>query len=345
MPTHPLFGCAVVKTLCRFVWLALLAALTSVNASAQTPATIKVGYAKCAQCFSMQLLPQFTKGVNVEVVPFNSASDVLTALVSKGIDVAQVTYLHYVMGIDRGFDVVAISGQVNGGSDIMMGRDLGLKPGDWDGLKKLIADDKKQGKPFRIATSRGSAQDLQVRGELAAKGINPAKDVSFINIPNPSDHAAALARHEAEMICMVEPFASQVRLSGAGVSFGHPYDQATGTLTGLIITRTDVIKTRRQDVQDVVTGVTQLVSHIKTDQTAWSDAIVKSTGLDRAVATEALKNVYPDSSMYRKNILAIGAMMKSLGYTSTDNEAALVNGIDYSFLTAALGKDKSALGY
>jgi ABC-type nitrate/sulfonate/bicarbonate transport system substrate-binding protein len=328
-----------------FFWVAAIAALFSLNASAQTKPTIKVGYSKCAQCFSMELLPQFTKDVNVEVIPFNSASDVLTALMSKGIDVGQVTYLHYVMAIDRGFNVVAISGHVNGGSDMIMGKELGVKPGDWDGLKKVIAQYKKDGKPFRIATSRGSAQDLQIRGEFAVHGINPSKDVTFVNVPNPSDHAAVLARHEAEMICMVEPFASQVRLSGAGASFGRPYDQATGKLTGLIITRADVIAVRRPDVQHVVTGITQLVDHIKTDQTGWSNAIVKATGLDPKIANAALQNVYPDSSIYRKRIIAIGAMMKDLKYTSTDDEAALDKGIDYSFVTSALGKDKSALGY
>lgn len=329
----------------RFFWIAAIAALFSLNASAKTKPTIKIGYSKCAQCFSMELLPQFTKDVNVEIVPFNSASDVLTALMSKGIDVGQVTYLHYVMAVDRGFNVVAISGHVNGGSDMIMGKDLGVKPGDWDGLKKVIAQYKKDGKPFRIATSRGSAQDLQMRGELAARGIVSGKDVTFMNVPNPSDHAAILARHEAEMVCMVEPFASQVRLNGAGVSFGHPYDQATGKLTGLIVTRADVIAARRPDVQQVVTGVTQLVDHIKGDKTGWSNAIVKATGLDPKIATAALQNVYPDSSIYRKNIFAIGTMMKELKYTSTNDEIVLDKGIDYSFITTALGKEKSALGY
>jgi ABC-type nitrate/sulfonate/bicarbonate transport system substrate-binding protein len=333
------------KALFRLVWIALLACLVSVNASAQAKPKIRVGYAKCAQCFSMQLLPEFTKNLDVEVVPFNSASDALTALVSKGIDVAQVTYLHYVTAVDRGFDVVAISGHVNGGSDMIMGKSLPLKPGDWDGLKKLIADYKAQGKPFRIATSRGSAQDLHMRGEVAAHGIDPNKDVSFINVPNPSDHAAVLARNEAEMVCMVEPFASQVRLGGGGVSFGHPYDQAAGQLTGLIVTRGDVIKDRRQDVQEVVSGVTRLVERIKVDPSGWLDAIVKSTGLERGVASEALKNVFPDTALYRKSTLAIGTMMKDLKYTSGNNAAELEKRMDYSFIEAALGKKKDALGY
>jgi len=331
--------------LLRFAWIALLAMLVVPPASAQQRPKIRVGYAKCAQCFSMELLPQFTQRVDVEVVPFNSASDALTALVSKSIDVAQVTYLHYVSAVDRDFDVVAIAGHVNGGSDMVMRKDLGVQPGDWAGLKKLIASYQAQGKPFRVATSRGSAQDLHMRGELAVHGINPARDVTFVNVPNPADHAALLAHGEAEMICMVEPFASQVRLSGSGVSFGHPYDQAAGRLSGMIVTRGDVIQARRADVQDVVTGVTKLVARIKEDPSAWLDAIIKSTGLDRTVATEALKNVFPDSDLYRRQTLAIGTMMKELQYTRDANAAELQKRMDYSFLEAATGRKKEALGY
>jgi ABC-type nitrate/sulfonate/bicarbonate transport system substrate-binding protein len=326
--------------------LAMLgAALLDAQAQAQSRPAMKVGYAKCAHCFSMLLMPQFTDKLDVELVPFNTASDALTALMSRSIDIAQLTYLHYVTAVDRGFDVVAITGHVNGGSDIIMGRQLGVPPGDWEQLSRSIAGYKAQGKPFRVATSRGSAQDLHMRGALAVHGIDPAKDVTFINVPNPSDHAAVLARGEAEMICMVEPFASQARLSGAGVSFGYPYDQAAGRLSSLILTRGDVVKERRPDVQAAVDGVVRLVEHIKTDQGGWRDAIVKSTGLERPVADEALKNLFPDSAMYRNSTLAIGGMMKDLRYTSGNNPAALEARMDYSFVEKALGKKKEALGY
>jgi hypothetical protein len=98
-------------------------------------------------------------------------------------------------------------------------------------------------------------------------------------------------------------------------------------------------------VQEVVTGVTRLVERIKTDPSAWLDAIVKSTGLDRSVASEALKNVFPDSSLYRRQTLAIGTMMKDLKYTSNANAAELEKRLDYSFLETALGRKKEALGY
>ncbi|CAN7770762.1 hypothetical protein LJR084_007593 [Variovorax sp. LjRoot84] len=72
---------------------------------------------------------------------------------------------------------------------------------------------------------------------------------------------------------------------------------------------------------------------------------MKSTGLERGVAGEALKNVFPDTALYRKSTLAIGTMMKDLKYTSGNNAAEFEKRMDYSFIEVALGKKKGALGY
>ena len=88
-----------------FVLIAMTLAATAF-AAAETP-KIKLGFAKCAHCLPMSLTPGLAKGVEIEATGFNSGNDVLTALVSKSIDVAQVTYLHYVTALDKGFDVVA----------------------------------------------------------------------------------------------------------------------------------------------------------------------------------------------------------------------------------------------
>ena len=89
---------------------------------AQTVPKAKMAYAKCAHCLSMAMVPSLAKGVEIEAINFNSGNDALTALVSKSVDIAQVTYLHFVTGLDKGMDLVAVSGQVNGGSELLVGR-------------------------------------------------------------------------------------------------------------------------------------------------------------------------------------------------------------------------------
>src|SRR3984893_12085365 len=281
--------------------IASLAALTldCVPAAAQAEPTIKLGYAKCAHCTPLALLPQYAKGVKIEVIGFNTGNDVFTALVSKSIDVGQATYLHYAVGLDKGFDVVAISGQVNGGSAMLVTNDLPVTPEDWGSLKKVIADYKAAGKPFRVAASRGNAQDIHMRGAFAKQGIDVNKDVQFINIPNPSDHLQALRRGEVERICTVEPFGTQILQLKAAKLFTHPYDQAAGKLTNLMLTRSDVVAAQPKALEETVRAIVKIDEYIGRDQHAWIDVINKVTGLDKAVASDAIGNLYPDPEMHR----------------------------------------------
>ena len=323
---------------------AALCVVTALPAAADG-AKIKLGFAKCAHCLPMSLTPGYTKAAEIDAINFNSGNDVLTALVSKSIDVAQVTYLHYVTALDKGFDVVAVSGQINGGSECLSSMKLDLPAEDWSAFKALVAKAKTDGQPLKVAASRGNAQDIHMRGAFLKQGINPNKDIDFVNIPNPSDHLAALQRGDVDMICSVEPFASQIRLSGAGKHFVLPYDQAAGNLTNLIVTRSDVIASQRGAVQGVVDAVVALDDKLKADNTEWIGVINKLTGLDKAVAVEALKNASPDAAIHRPQTLAIAAMMRDLKYISKDVSAEVEKNLDYSFLERTTGKNKNDLGY
>ena len=315
------------------------------NSFAQGEPVIKLGYAKCAHCTPMSLIPQYAKGVQIDAVGFNTGTDALTALVSKNIDVAQVTYLHYAIALDKGFDVVAISGQVNGGSAMLVGNDLDVAPNDWASLKKVIAEFKAAGKPFRVAASRGNAQDIHMRGAFAKQGIDINKDVQFINIPNPSDHLQALRRGEIELICTVEPFATQILQAKAAKLFGLPYDQAAGKLTNLVLTRSDVVAAKPKELENTVRSIVKVDEFIASDKAALVDVISKVTGLDKAIATGAVDNLDPDPKMYRASALAIAGMMRDLKYINSDVSAAVEKNMNYTFLEAATGKPKSDLGY
>mgnify|MGYP006278995119 CR=1 FL=1 len=332
---------AVVKLALAAATIALASAFP---ATAQEKPKVKLGYAKCAHCLPMALTPDYAKTIALETINFNSGNDVLTALVSKSIDIAQVTYLHYVTALDKGLDVVAISGQINGGSECVSSNKLDLPGDDWAKFKDMVSKAKAGGAPLKVAASRGNAQDIHMRGAFLKQGIDPNKDVQFINIPNPSDHLAALQRGDVDMICSVEPFASQIKMAGAGKHFVLPYDQAAGNLTNLIVTRSDVIASNKAGVQGTVSAIVELVDALKKDQTKWVEIINKLTGLDAAVAKEALVNAFPDYRIHKASTLAIAEMMRDLKYISTDVSGPTQKNIDYSFLMTATGKPKNELG-
>lgn len=307
--------------------------------------SLKLGFAKCAHCLPMSLTPDFAENVQLEPVNFANGNDVLTALVSKSIDIAQVTYMHYITALDKGFDVIAISGQVNGGTEMLSAPGLGLKAGDWEGLKSQIQAYKDKNASFRIGVSRGSPQDIQLRGELKLHGIDPVKDVQIVNISNPSDHAATLKRGEVEMLSTVEPFASQIRLDGTGISFALPYDQASGKLTNLIVTRQDVIDRYPKEVEETVGALVKLVTKLDQDKAMWLQAINKYTVMDDKIGNEALKNAFPDYKMYRNAAIATANMMKELNYISKDVSDQVEQHMNYQFLSNVTGKPKEELGF
>lgn len=321
------------------------AALLPLASQAQASTEIKLGYAKCAHCTPLALTPEHASDIKLDAIGFNTGNDVLTALVSKSIDVAQVTYLHYATALDKGFDIVAISGQINGGSKLLAKKDLQLAENDWDGLKKLIAEYKAAGKPFRVAASRGNAQDIHMRGVFATHGIDVNKDVQFVNIPNPSDHVQALRRGEVEVICSVDPFATQIHQLDAASFFAYPYDQAAGKLTNLIVTRSDVIAAKPKAVEETVRSIIKVNSLMIENKDMFVDTIQKVTGLDRAIAAGAAENLYPDHRMHRSSALAIANMMRDLKYINSDVSAAVEKNLDYRFLEAATGQSKTDLGY
>lgn len=332
-------------------WLAVLLMLPIMSAtvgvgqgSAQDRPTIKLGFAKCAHCTPLVLTPEYARDATVEVVGFNTGNDVLTALISKSIDVAQITYLHYATALDKGFDVVAVSGQVNGGSQIVLSNDLPVAENDWASLKKLVAERKAAGKLLKVAASRGNAQDIHMRGAFAKQGIDLRADVEFVNIPNPSDHAQALRRGEVDLICSVEPFATQIRQVKAGKFFAYPYDQPAGNLTNLMLTRSDVIAGNRKGVEATVAAIVKVDEFVETHHDAWVGVITKVTGLDKTIAEGAIENLKPDYKMYKPQALAIAAMMRDLRYVSKDVSAEVAKNMDYSFLEAATGKPRAEVG-
>jgi ABC-type nitrate/sulfonate/bicarbonate transport system substrate-binding protein len=338
---------AALKNAARVLFAPLLvaAALAPTAGHAKDAEPINLGYAKCAHCTPLSLTPQYATGVKLTTTSFNTGNDVLTALLSKSIDVAQVTYLHYVTALDKGFKVVGVSGQINGGSQVLIANSLPVQAGDWDGLKKLIMQYKKDGKPFRVAASRGNAQDIHMRGAFLTHGIDINKDVQFINIPNPSDHVQALRRGEVELITSVEPFATQIREVKAARFFAFPYDQAAGKLTNLIVTRPDVIESNPQGVLETVRAIVKVDDMMAANKPVFVDTIQKVTGLDKPIAAGAVDNLYPDYRMYRTSAMSIAKMMHDLKYVNSDVSDAVQKNLDYSFLEKVTGKPKTELGY
>src|SRR5258708_983624 len=129
---------------------------------------------------------------------------------------------------------------------------------------------------------------ISMRGAFAKQGIDVNKDVQFINIPNPSDHLQALRRGEIELICTVEPFGTQIVQLNAAKLFTHPYDQAAGKLTNLMLTRSDVIAAEPKALEETVRAIVKIDDYIAGYNQAWIHVINNTTGPTNSIAPHAI---------------------------------------------------------
>jgi len=164
--------------------LALLLTMT-IGLAAQADATVakpklKVGYAPgggSVLSFLAQDQKLFEKeGVEVELIQFASSSDGLNALNSGKIDVGisfgtagPLTFM------SKGSDFSIIGGQLSGGHPVL------ALPGKARKIKSI--------QDFRgkiVATPRIYTADIVWRGALKRAGIDPNKDLTIIELKNPS---------------------------------------------------------------------------------------------------------------------------------------------------------------
>lgn len=319
---------------------------SSASSSASTSNALSVGYASCAHCIPMSLIPDQAKSVKLDMHQFQNGNDSLMALMSKKVDVAQVTYGHLVTALNQGSPVVAISGQINGGSDIILSNDMKDKvsPGNWKELSSYIKQKASDGAKLKIGANRGSSQDLQMRAQFSAEGIDVNKELDFVNISNPADFKNNLVNKQIDLVSAVEPFASGSILSNSGYHFAYPYDQPMSNLTNIILTRDDVIKSKSDALQQFVDANVEVVKSLKDDTKPWVDAIVAKTSLDKATAQRAVKNATPDYTIKLKSAEQVAKTLKDLGYVQKDVSGEVSSHVDYSFLAKATKQSETQLG-
>jgi hypothetical protein len=105
-----------------------------------------------------------------------------------------------------------------------------------------------------------------------------------------------------------------------------------------------VIASNKKAMQSTVGAIVKVGEYVGANHDAWIAVITKVTGLDKAIAEGAIKNLQPDHKMYRQQALAIAGMMRDLKYISRDVSAEVTKNMDYSFLESATGKSKQELG-
>ncbi|NDZ92814.1 ABC transporter substrate-binding protein [Streptomyces sp. SID6673] len=308
--------------------------------------SIVVASPQCAHCLSMSLLPGKMPGQDVTYQNFTKLSDLSTGLASGQINVGQIDYTALVSLISKGLPIVAISGQVNGGSDFVVSPKLGLNANDWPAFSAAAKEAKADGHPLKIASQFGTVQDIELRLELPMKGIDPNNDVEMTNVPY-EGMGQALSNDSVDAAIPAQPFAAEIIDQKFAEHFTFPYDQAAGDLTNVVVVSKDYIAKQPDKVKAVAQGMSELIPYLKTPegQQDWVGAIKKYTNVPQPAIDEAMTQLSPSVDMPFTQIKAIADAMyaqKLIAKPLTD--AQLREHIDYSMLATATGQPSTELG-
>lgn len=317
-------------------------ASTSASADAKT---INIAAPQCAHCLAMYLLPDKIPGYTVNVDTFKDFSSLLAGLASGQVDVAQIDYTGLISMIDGGADVVAISGQVNGGTDFVIAPSLGLTADDWAGFASLAQQKKASGTPLKIASQFGTVQDIELRLQLPAKGISN-DDVEYVNVPY-EGMSQALSQGAVDAAIPVQPVAATITNAGIAEHFAFPYDQPASDLTNVVVANRKYADSHPEIMTAIAGGLNTLVDYLPTaeGQKAWSDVIQQKTGASAQDTATAISQLTPALDMPFSQIVAVAQAMYDQHLIKHDFTAAdLEKYVDYTPLATATGKTPAELG-
>lgn len=319
---------------------------SSTSSAGAAEPTLTYGSPECGQCLAMSLLPSQIHGYRLSYSTFANSSDAATAVASGHIDFAQITYTNFPTLVSKGVDVVATSGEVNGGSDFVVSPSLHLAPDDWSALKSIIAKDKAAGHPFTIASYFGTIQDIELRLLLDEYGIDPSTDVDIVNVPYPG-MAQAMHSGSVQAAAPVQPFGREITSDGFGTHFSYMNHQPAGDLTNLVVFNGQFAKTHPGAVLAVDKAMVGLVAYLRTSRgkSAWVDAIERYTNLSSSIILPIMDQFPPDISMSLTKIEQISTAMYADHLLSSPlSTAALRSHIDYRDLAKAAGTTPAAVG-
>jgi ABC-type nitrate/sulfonate/bicarbonate transport system substrate-binding protein len=322
------------------------AAAAGSSTSADSKGTIVVAAPECAHCVAMYLLGGKIPGYKVKYEQFATLTDLAASLASGKVDIGQIDYTGLVSMIDKGLPLVAISGEVNGGSDFVVSPKITLTPNDWAAFKTLVDQRKAAGKELKIASQFGTVQDIELRLQLPKEGIDVNKDVDFVNVPY-QGMAQALKNGSVDAAIPVQPVAAQITGSKTGVHFAYPYDQAAGDLTNVVVVNKAYMTAHPDRIAAALQGMNALVPYLSTPagQADWAATIEKYTGADATDTAAAMAQLKPAIGMPFTQIQAIAhAMFEQKLITQDLSAAVLQQHVDYTGLATATGKTPAELG-
>jgi len=316
--------------------LTFVIGLTIATASGQAQTTqqgpVTLGWVKSTANLLAFIVPKIGEkhGLKIESINFNTAVDISTAMVSGQIDVGVLTPIHLIRAIENKIDFVQIAGNARGNTGIVVSKKLNLKENDWAGLKKILSE-----KKLKVASSRGSINELLAIAELSKHGIDVEKDIDLINVANFGQHPQALRSGDFDMIITLEPLSSLAILEGTGTLFTRPYGTAAGDLNTNYVVQRSWLAQNADKAQAFVGALKEASQVLSSDKERELKAAVQLTGMKPDILSAALANNRYDLGNGLPEMEELARLAFERHYSTRNVAPELKQHVDDRFLNAA----------
>jgi aliphatic sulfonates family ABC transporter substrate-binding protein len=247
-------------------------------------------------------------GFEPRIMPIGPA--IAEAMAAGEIDVGQLGVAVAVNAVGRGLAIQVVANTGNAGEGIVVLGDSGINT-----IKDLKA------KKIAIP-AKGNMQDFIVRKALVDSGIDPAKDVQFLEIAGP-DQKTALLRKNIDAAVLWEPLVTDAVLAGGRLlATGQQIfpDHQNDTIAA----GTKVIKDHADAVQALVDAIVRGTRFCLEEPKQAQEIAAKHIGLPVATIEKAWPNIVRDPKA-RPNLASIQQFadaLKEWGYLRRSLDAS-----------------------
>ncbi len=219
-------------------------------------------------------------GFDVEIISIQGATLVVQALLGGSIDFAIVGQA-FIRAAAQGADVVMISTYVNRFPFTVL-----VKPA----IKKI-----EDIKGARLAISRfGSASDVALRVTLQHLGINPDKEVVFLQVGGQTDRFAALKSGAVDGTVIAPPLSGMADKLGFNVFFRMAELNIAYPHEGVVVSR-NYARTRGDTISRFLKAFLESMQAMKKDRKFAVSVIARNLRLDPVKDRDELEGAYQES--------------------------------------------------
>ncbi|AWB88690.1 ABC transporter substrate-binding protein [Salinibacterium hongtaonis] len=263
---------------------------------------------------------------------FKTAVDVQTALNSNQINIGMLTPVHLLRAVEAGQDLIQISGNTRGNSGIMLSKELGIEPGDWDALKDVLSERK-----LTIAASRGSINEALAIATLEHHGIDVEKSIELVNVTDFSQHGEGVRLGEFDGAFTMETFATLMQVGGYADLFAKPYDTEAGDINTIFVANRTWASENPEAVQAFVDTIVASSDALASDDELNISVGMELMGIDRETAEMALSNNRYELDLGVEETKVFAQLFFKLGHLERDLSDELDDYVTTEFVDAARG--------